>query len=499
MIPTQDFLADVLNLSDPNVDPYSKRNPRRFVFFYKLSTPYEHRELQRSYIDYQDLNRAFDHPEMEIYFCPNLFWKPRTRRKQELSYLNALVLDLDLDLEDPDHEYWIETIIDRCHELGIPEPHYIVFSGTGYHVYWLIDPIRVFRDDLKPGGRIPFYEDVLKKLQRMFEDLGADPGSTDAVHVFRVPGTLNHAEETGEGIFTFVNNRVEIVHRRDGERVWLSGIAEQLGGQQGHPQSTVRVKVDREGRDDPIDQTEFIRNLEPNTGTSGNDGMLSAAIIGYRIQGLAGDDLIAYLNALNRAVPSEARVNQSRIEHVARAVEYYGYGFSPQRAHEVTGLPLEACREILQFVERLEVERVWSEPKYMAPEEFNLRVLRALVKLGGYKQPVALPMSDLAESAGVSYSTLRKRVGRGNIPFIHRGKLHATDQTTTNRNISLWWTSLSLFLSQLSKFIIGSVWFWWVNRFVGGEEVVFEELRVDPSSRSPPAVSSEGVEGRDLR
>jgi hypothetical protein len=59
-----------------------------------------------------------------------------------------------------------------------PQPHIVVASGGGLHAYWLVDP-PIPTSELKG---------TLKALAR---ELGADPASTDAARILRVPDTWN--------------------------------------------------------------------------------------------------------------------------------------------------------------------------------------------------------------------------------------------------------------------------------------------------------------------
>lgn len=96
-------------------------------------------------------------------------------RKQNIVDFTAVYCDIDFK----------NTPIEKANESlkYFPiQPSIVVHSGGGYHVYWL------FNEPLAKDA-IEDIENILKRLAQYFE---ADMGSTDAAHVLRIPGTLNH-------------------------------------------------------------------------------------------------------------------------------------------------------------------------------------------------------------------------------------------------------------------------------------------------------------------
>jgi hypothetical protein len=66
-----------------------------------------------------------------------------------------------------------------------PTPGIVVFSGGGFHAYWLLDKT------LGPDG-IGKVESINRKL---IKRLGGDEGTHDCVRLLRLPETINHKPE----------------------------------------------------------------------------------------------------------------------------------------------------------------------------------------------------------------------------------------------------------------------------------------------------------------
>ncbi|MCD3218219.1 DNA-binding response regulator, partial [Clostridium botulinum C] len=65
----------------------------------------------------------------------------------------------------------------------VPEASFIVITGRGIAIYWLIEPV--------PHLALPLWNAVQKFLLNKLEDVGADPKSIDAARVMRLSGSLN--------------------------------------------------------------------------------------------------------------------------------------------------------------------------------------------------------------------------------------------------------------------------------------------------------------------
>ena len=107
-----------------------------------------------------------DPSEGDVYFCPNLFSRPR--RRKEL-VLPSCWLYADLDTVVPIHE-----------DGAVLSPSVAWESSPGrYQALWHMDEM------IEPQR----HSELNRKLTYM---LGADKGGWDLTQVLRVPGTINH-------------------------------------------------------------------------------------------------------------------------------------------------------------------------------------------------------------------------------------------------------------------------------------------------------------------
>lgn len=121
-----------------------------------------------------------------VYYTPNTFFVSR-RGIKSIKTLNALYVDVDIynsKYATLPKEYVLEKMLQ---DSELPMPNLIV-RGNGFHLLWLIEPIREFR-----------YKDW-ERLQRVFyerfKEFGADAASLDGVHYLRLPGNPHTKDES---------------------------------------------------------------------------------------------------------------------------------------------------------------------------------------------------------------------------------------------------------------------------------------------------------------
>lgn len=122
--------------------------------------------------------------EAQSFLSLNRFHGPR--RVDRLAVLNALYVDLDVYKEPhfslPRHE--IARLLGlHLAATGLPDPSYIVDSGRGFYVVYLIDPC--------PARALPRWTAAQRCLVDLLKPFGADAACVDAARVLRLPGTVN--------------------------------------------------------------------------------------------------------------------------------------------------------------------------------------------------------------------------------------------------------------------------------------------------------------------
>lgn len=139
-----------------------------------------------------------------------------------LRSLRALYVDID------DHTD-LDEVLDSLAEQRLPAPSMAVWSGTGMHLYWLLEPL--------PPKTLPVWQRCQDALIQALKPLGADAAAKDCTRMLRLVGTRNRGEE---------------VHARvlNGHRWALRQIAFEILGTEGRPKAQIRDIRTRRRRPD---------------------------------------------------------------------------------------------------------------------------------------------------------------------------------------------------------------------------------------------------------
>lgn len=98
----------------------------------------------------------------------------RWRLVKLLKTLRACYVDLD-GCSD-----W-HLALDAVEAAGLPQPGYLVLSGRGVHLYWLLEAT--------PSQALPLWQALQKSLIEKLTNLGADRACADSTRVLRLVGT----------------------------------------------------------------------------------------------------------------------------------------------------------------------------------------------------------------------------------------------------------------------------------------------------------------------
>lgn len=123
---------------------------------------------------------------LEIYFTPGVF-KSQRRTATNLLGMGAFFLDVDCGEGKP-YKNWQEGLLALLRWVQASsfwKPNYLVRSGAGLHVYWLLD--RPYAHELWTPVATHFKRGVAAAGLRVDAAVTAD-----AARVLRVPGTYNH-------------------------------------------------------------------------------------------------------------------------------------------------------------------------------------------------------------------------------------------------------------------------------------------------------------------
>lgn len=147
----------------------------------------------------------YNRSKSEIFYTPNTFFGSREEAK--LCSLRAFYIDIDC--HDPQNynpsaaSYLIGYLLHCTHHGGLPDP-IIVFTGRGYHLIWIIEPVS--------AKLLPYWKAVQEELINFYgsalEDSevagiwDVDHRVCDCARLLRFPGSYN----------TEANRRSRIVH-----------------------------------------------------------------------------------------------------------------------------------------------------------------------------------------------------------------------------------------------------------------------------------------------
>lgn len=184
-----------------------------YVVLYKCTCKEDFKPFKRvkcnEYIDY--ISRYKFDSKHNYYYTINSFRNGKGQvmpinSKETLFGVNGIVIDVDshnnvFDEKRLDKE--IDTIINKSNEMNIPLPHFIVKSGRGMHIYYLIEPCSYklsFLVEQATQMFVNFYKTILNKPFDL--DVGA---TNNIVGLMRIPGTYNLESKT----YSFVAKKYE--------------------------------------------------------------------------------------------------------------------------------------------------------------------------------------------------------------------------------------------------------------------------------------------------
>lgn len=161
----------------------------------------------RTYLAGGDVGSIIDvlDPNHHQYVTPGLFRRKGSKTKRDLVATSALYVDLDDALAVIDGgKIGLDLIKYAITKTKLPEPSLIIFTGGGWHLYWLFNGLYYFNDE----DDIDLYESTVKSIIQSLAIIGADFKSKDAGRLLRLAGTFNPKEDYP------INTRVLLIENR---------------------------------------------------------------------------------------------------------------------------------------------------------------------------------------------------------------------------------------------------------------------------------------------
>ena len=139
-----------------------------------------------------------DYAQENIYLSQNTFYKP-CRRIENIKELNCNYIDLDTYNTKFTKEQILMNLNDNYFGKTIPTPNFIIDSGRGLYLQWLIRPV--------PYMALPLWKAVEEYLYKELKEFGADRKALDPTRLLRPPGSINSKSNTVVKIIE-VNNYI---------------------------------------------------------------------------------------------------------------------------------------------------------------------------------------------------------------------------------------------------------------------------------------------------
>ncbi|MFW2491764.1 DNA-binding response regulator [Clostridium chromiireducens] len=141
--------------------------------------------------------------DANIYMTPNSFFMPK-RKIENIRKLNALYIDIDYynieNLKTYDHERILAILENDYFGQDVPEPSFVIYTGRGLAVYWLIEPV--------PIKVLPLWNSIQKFFVDKLRNMGADSKSIDGARIMRLAGTINDKTGLRSKLYMYDENLV---------------------------------------------------------------------------------------------------------------------------------------------------------------------------------------------------------------------------------------------------------------------------------------------------
>ncbi|MCG4572844.1 DNA-binding response regulator [Clostridium cochlearium] len=142
---------------------------------------------------------------INVYLSPNSFYKP-IRRIENVRKLNSLYIDLDYYTLDKFKNLTVDQILWQLEKdyfkSKVPEANFIVITGRGLAIYWLIEPV--------PYKALPLWNAVQKNFLNKLKEIGADEKSIDAARVMRLSGSVNQKNGHAVDLLFYKSDRYNL-------------------------------------------------------------------------------------------------------------------------------------------------------------------------------------------------------------------------------------------------------------------------------------------------
>ena len=168
-----------------------------------------------------------------VYITLNTFYKTYIRIEY-LKELNALFIDLDTYKTDFTKEQILMNLNENYFGKNIPTPNFIIDSGRGLYLIWLIKKV--------PSMALPLWKAVEEYFYRSLKEFGADRQALDATRILRIPGSINSKTHTEVKI---IDNYDYLYDLREIQNEYMPELSEKAPIRRGRPKKVKYIYRER--------------------------------------------------------------------------------------------------------------------------------------------------------------------------------------------------------------------------------------------------------------
>lgn len=175
----------------------------------------------------QDFNKE------NVFMSLNTFYST-FRRLEYLKELKAQFIDLDTYKTGFTKEQILMNLEENYFNQSIPRPNFIVDSGRGLYLIWLLNSV--------PSKALPLWKAIEEYLYSILKPFGADRQALDPTRVLRVPGSINSKSNT---IVKVIDQYDYVYDLREIQKEFLPELEERKAKKKGRPSKTVFIHRER--------------------------------------------------------------------------------------------------------------------------------------------------------------------------------------------------------------------------------------------------------------
>ena len=177
------------------------------------------------YAELKDLDMSGEN----IYITPNTFYKP-CRRLENIKELNTLFIDLDYYKTGKTRIQVLMDLEKNYFNQRIPIPNYVIDSGRGMYLIWLIKKVPIID--------LPLWKAAEEYFYKTLKEFGADRQALDEIRILRIPGSINSKTHTEVKI---IDNYDYLYELREIQNEYMPELSEKALKKRGRPKKVLFI------------------------------------------------------------------------------------------------------------------------------------------------------------------------------------------------------------------------------------------------------------------